>query len=306
MNQMKYLIIGTGGTGGAIGASLAKAGKDVSFIARGAHLDAIRENGLRIERPSGVDTIRPAKAFTMEEYTDTPDVIFVCVKGYSIPDAIPFIKRVAGEETVVIPILNVYGTGERMQEALPELLVLDGCIYVAAHVSEPGCIHLSGDILRVVFGVRDQSDFRPVLKQVRSDLIEGRAAAVLSKDIKRDTMVKYSYIAAQNTCGVYYDIPAGPIQTPGEQRDCFEALSAEIQKLGEAMGIVFKEDLAERNLNIIDSLAPDMMTSMQRDLKAGKQTEIDGLIYAVPEMAKKAGITLPLFEEITAKIRARG
>ncbi len=137
---MKYLIIGAGGTGGSIAAQMTGAGKDVTAIARGEHLKAIRTNGLKMENYSGESITVPVKVLDMEHYDDYPDVIFICVKGYSLQQTIPFIKRVAHKNTVVIPVLNIYGTGGRMQELLPELLVTDGCIYISATIKEPGVI----------------------------------------------------------------------------------------------------------------------------------------------------------------------
>ncbi len=302
---MKYLIIGAGGTGSAIGMALLKAGKDVTFIGRGADLEALQENGLQIQTPNETLSFCPVQACTMESYQGTPDVIFVCVKGYSLDEATAFIKTVADKNTVVIPILNIYGTGEVMQKDLPGILVTDGCIYVAAHVSAPGHVVLSGNILRVVYGVRNPEEYRPVLETIRDDLQTGGAIVVLSDDIRRDAMMKYSYISAQNACGVYYDVPAGGIQNPGECRDCFAGLNAEIKILAEAMGIQLTEDPVKKNLAIIDTLVPEMMTSMQRDLKAGKQTEIDGLVFHVERLAKEYGVSLPLYEKICSELRER-
>ena len=140
---MKYLILGTGGTGGSLGAYLANAGNDVTFLARGAHLDAMRKNGFHVIRPKGDIHLIPVKAENMETYREIPDVIFVCVKGYSLADTIPFIRRTACRNTVVIPVLNLYGTGGRLQKELPDLLVTDGCIYVAASIDHPGCVRMT-------------------------------------------------------------------------------------------------------------------------------------------------------------------
>ena len=143
---MKYLVIGAGGTGGSIGAYMTEAGKDVTLIARGEHLRRMQERGLRMETTKkGNYTVYPIKATDMEHYDERPDVIFVCVKGYSLDETIPFIRRVAKESTIVIPILNLYGTGGRMQEKLPGLLVTDGCIYIAGEIKEPGTILLIGE-----------------------------------------------------------------------------------------------------------------------------------------------------------------
>ena len=160
--HMKYLVIGAGGTGGSIGAYMTEAGKDVTLIARGEHLKKMQEQGLKMETTKkGNYTVHPVKAADMENYDEHPDIIFVCVKGYSLEETIPFIRRVAKENTVVIPILNIYGTGGRMQEKLPELLVTDGCIYIAAEIKEPGTIWQNGDIFRVVYGTRKKEDLRP-------------------------------------------------------------------------------------------------------------------------------------------------
>ena len=109
---MKFLVVGTGGTGGCIGGYLARQGEDVTFIARGKHLEMMRANGLQIYSVRVGDfNIHPVKACTMEEYDGTPDIVFVCVKYYSLQETMDFLKNVVDEHTIVIPILNVYGTG---------------------------------------------------------------------------------------------------------------------------------------------------------------------------------------------------
>lgn len=154
---MQYAIIGAGGTGGVVGYFMTKAGKDVTLIARGRHLEAMKEHGLTLERlwDPNPETIA-VKATDMEHYKEQPDVILVCVKGYSLEDTVPFIRRVAKPDTIVIPILNIYGTGAKLQKELPELLVTDGCIYVSANIKEPGVLVQHGKILRIVFGVRER------------------------------------------------------------------------------------------------------------------------------------------------------
>ena len=150
--DLKYVIAGSGATGGSIGAFLAADGQDVTFLARGAQLAALKEKGISMRHTAkGNFSVCPVKAMTMEEYQEMPDVIFVCVKNYSLEDAVTFAARTGSAETVVIPILNIYGTGERMQKRLPSLTVTDGCIYVAAHVSAPGEITHGGDIFLCLF-----------------------------------------------------------------------------------------------------------------------------------------------------------
>ena len=304
---MKYAIIGAGGTGGCIGAYMTEAGKDVTLIARGPHLAAMQEAGIRMETTKkGNYTVYPVKAVDMEHYEEQPDVIFVCVKGYSLGETVPFIRRAAEADTVVIPILNIYGTGSRLQEQLPELLVTDGCIYIAGEIKEPGCLWQNGDIFRVVFGVRRQEEYRPVLEQVKQDLLDSGIEGILSDNIQRDALQKFSYVSPMAACGQYYDAKAGEMQKPGEIRETFAALVGEIDMLAQAMGLKFTVDVTATNLRILDDLTAEASTSMQRDIQKGKSSEIDGLIYEVVRMGQRLGVRLPVYERIAGELKRRG
>lgn len=301
---MKYLIIGAGGTGGCIGAYMTQAGKDVTLIARGVHLKAMQENGLRMETTSkGNYVVENIKATDMEHYNEKPDVIFVCVKGYSLEETIPFIRKVAKPETVVIPVLNIYGTGGRMQKELPDLLVTDGCIYIVGLIKEPGCLLQSGSLFKVVFGVREATEYRPMLAQVKKDLEDADIECVLSDNIRKDAMRKFSYISPAAACGQYYRAASDAIQKPGEIRETFKTLIGEIMAISAAMGITFEEDMIKTNLAIMDTLAPGVKTSMQRDVEAGKNSELDGLVYSVVRLGEEYGVSVPMYRKISEKLQ---
>lgn len=304
---MKYAIIGAGGTGGCLGFFLKKAGKDVTLIARGKHLEAIRKNGLTIQKlwDESRETL-PVKACTAEEYKEIPDVILVCVKGYSMDETVPTIKKIAGKETVVIPILNIYGTGGRLQKKLPELTVTDGCIYVSANIMEPGVILQHGKILRVVFGVRKPEEETEKMREVAKDMVTDDLEVILSENIRRDAMVKFSYVSPIGAAGLYCNAVAADFQREGEQREMFKALIREIVALSHAMGIEFEEDLVERNLKILSSLSPEATTSMQRDVIEGKRSEMDGLVYEVVRMGREYKVSMPQYEKAAACFREQG
>ena len=304
---MKYAIIGAGGTGGCLGLFLKKAGKDVTLIARGKHLEAIRKNGLTIQKlwDESRETL-PVKACTAEEYKEIPDVILVCVKGYSMDETVPTIKKIAGKETVVIPILNIYGTGGRLQKKLPELTVTDGCIYVSANIMEPGVILQHGKILRVVFGARKPEEETEKMREVAKDMVTNDLEVILSENIRRDAMVKFSYVSPIGAAGLYCNAVAADFQREGEQREMFKALIREIVALSHAMGIEFAEDLVERNLKILAALSPEATTSMQRDVMEEKCSEMDGLVYEVVRMGEEYKVDMPQYKKAAARFREQG
>ena len=305
---MKYVVIGAGGTGGCIGAFMARAGKDVTLIARGSHLENIRKHGLKLNTVGESFTIN-IPACTMEEYTDTPDIVFVCVKGYSLEDTIPFIQRIAGSHTVVIPILNIYGTGGKMQEQLPDITVTDGCIYIAAEISAPGTLLMSGKIFRVVFGLRKGTSeatcekVMPILEAVKNDLAEAGITPLLSDHIEKDALQKFSCVSPMAAIGARYDIEAGAAQVPGPMQDMFIDMIQEIKALSHAMGADLPEDIAQINLNILNGLAPTATASMHRDIRAGKQSELDGLVHEVVRMGEKYGVDVPVYKAVSDYFR---
>ena len=298
---MKYLIYGAGGIGGCLAAFLAQGEKDVSLIARGAHLEAIQKNGLVLETGHGTFAV-PVRACEQEQVTDKPDVIFVCVKGYSLEGTLPTLKRLSDGHTIVIPLLNIYGTGARLQPELSPALVTDGCIYIAAEIKAPGTVHMSGDIFRVVFGPRTQGEYRPELEEVARDLNDCGIEGILSQNIQRDALMKFSVVSPMAACGIYHDIQVGGMQAPGQPREDFKALVAEIGALAQAMGFPFPEDPVARNLAIQDALDPDASTSLKRDLDAGKPSEVDGLIFEVVRLGRKYHVPTPMYDRVAAKL----
>lgn len=320
---MKYIIIGAGGTGGILGFYMTKAGKDVTLIARNAHLEAMKKQGLSVPKmwTNETETI-PVSAESMESYEakgEKADVILVCVKKYSLDSCIPFIQNISHENTIVVPVLNVYGTGAYLQEKLPKILVTDGCIYVSANIKQAGVLLQHGEILRVFFGVREKEDLKKLngqldgeykaerlLKKIAQDFKDSGIDGILSDNIKRDALTKFSYVSPIGTAGLYLHAVAGDFQREGEARELFKTLIREIVTLANAMGITFEEDLVERNLKILSNLPEEATTSMQRDVMEGKQSEIDGLVYEVVRMAEKYGAEVPAYRRAAEKFREMG
>lgn len=306
---MKYVVVGAGGTGGCLGGFLAEQGHDVTLIARNRHLDEIRRNGLILKSCSlGERQIRSVKACTMEEYSDSPDVIFVCVKFYSLEEVIPFIRRTASENTLVIPILNVFGTGGILKASCPGPVILDGCIYIYSMIEAPGIVVQPSPIFRVFFGYRkgQARHLESLAVQVERNLREAGIDAAFTDEIQKEALTKFSYVSPIGAAGIYLDQTGGAFKHPGEAQDLFLELVHEIETLGHAMGITFEEDLGERNLKILEGLDDDSTTSMQRDVQYGGPSEMDGLVHRIVRLADEYGLELPAYRKISRWAKERG
>ena len=298
---MKFCIFGAGGTGGTLAAYLAMAGNDVTLIARGKHLEAIREKGLVLHtNHRGTVTVDNIRAVTAAEYKDTPDVIFVCVKYYNLEDAIAFAQEKAGKDTLIVPILNVFGTGGVMQEQLPDNTCLDGCIYVMSEIEAPGVIYQSNKILRVIFGYRPKQAEKLIDKagQLEQILRDAEIKAHFSDNIVRDALQKFAFVSPAAAAGSYFDVTCEKFQHPGEERDTFTGLIKEVVALGKAMEVEFEQDLVVVGLKMMDNLKPDSTMSMQRDIQRGRQSEFSGLVTRVVSLGKEYGVSVPLYEKI--------
>lgn len=304
---MKYAIIGAGGTGGVLAAYMTKAGKDVTIIARGETLKAINENGLILKTTAqNITETIPVKVVSAENCQEKMDVVIVCVKGYSVDNIIPVIEKIAHKNTIVIPILNIFTTGSRIQKSLPDLLVTDGCIYVVSNIEKPGVILNHSKILKVVFGLREDNRAlyetrKAELNQIENDLKESHIDAILSQNILKEALKKFSYVSPAGITGLYLNVTAGEIQKEGEARELFKGLIREVEKLANAMGIEYEEDLVNINLQILDTLPKETTTSMQRDVMENKESEIDGLLHEIVRMAKQYDISVPLYENASNK-----
>ncbi len=304
---MKFLMMGAGGTGAILGAQLVKAGEDVTFIARNAHLEAMQREGLRIKRLwNNTEECLTVKACAMEAYDETPDVIIVCVKSYSVESVVPFLNRVAAKDTVVIPVLNGYGHGSKLQAMVPEADVLDGCTYLYADIEAPGVIVQRGKICRLLFGPRDGKIAHPRYEETARAFAASGIDTVLSDHIQRDVLQKFSYVSPVGATGLYFDACAEAMQQEGEARTFFIEMVGEVAALAAAMGHPFEKDVVRANLAVLDGISPDAITSLQRDILAGHMSEIDGLLHEVVEWGKTYGVDMPKYALVSADMHRRG
>ena len=303
---MKYVVIGAGGTGGILGAAIYSAGQDVTLIARGEHLKAIQEKGLVIRSmQDGSEEIFPIAACKEEDFQGSADVIFVCVKGYSLDGVVPFMDRISGPDSVIIPVLNIFTTGETLRALLPGKYAVDGCIYVSANIDEPGVLLQHSKILRVIYGAGAGQEKREILDRVSEELNSKDCRVINSSNIRRDAMRKFCYVSPIGAAGLYYHATAGDFKEEGEKRDLFIGLMREVEALADKMGCPFDVDVIEANLNILDHQPSETTTSLQRDVYEGKESEIKGLIMDIPALGEKYGLDMPLYRKVADKLQKR-
>lgn len=298
---MKYLILGTGGTGGSIGGYLAADGRDVSFIARGANRTAMKEKGLFIHsKRRGELHIREPKVYTMEEWQGTADVIFVCVKWYSIGEVTEFLKKAAGPETLIIPILNITDAGEQLSRELPELKILDGVIYVSAFLSAPGEITENGAVFTIVAGPWQPAPraLYEKLEELKGELEESRIQFEISRDIRSDAFEKFSMVSPFAAAGTYLHIAAGDFEKKPAYMQLFRELVGEVRDVALAMGLSMRKNIVEKNVRLLNSCATDSTASMQKDYEAGRASEVDGLVYQVVRLGRAYNVPTPNYEKI--------
>lgn len=292
---MKYLILGTGGTGGCVGGFLCSSGRDVTFIARGVHLKNMKEKGLIINSfDRGQIKLNKVKAYSEAEDFDKVDVIFVCVKGYSLNESVSIIKKASHEKTIVIPILNSLSAGNKLAEALKEITVLDGCIYVSAFISAPGEITQGIKIFKLVFGPRENFNGDLfTLNRIKQDLVEAGIDGVLTNNIKIEIFKKFSFTSAYASVGAYYDVAAGKLKDEGKYRNMFVELLKELEDVAAALNIELGQDFIKENLKILDGLSEDTTASLQKDMKSGKKDEREELIFDVVRIADIHKVSIP-------------
>ena len=302
---MKYLIVGTGAVGATIGAFLLNAGKDVDFISRGKQLERLISKGLEINSDMiGEKTFKDIKAYSQNDFAGKVDIIFVCVKSYSIEEIAPLIEKVSNEKTLVIPILNTFETGKKLAQTVKTPIMLDGCIYVVSEIENSGEIKQTTNIFRIVFGrIDEKTPQENILNTLTKDLNEAKIESEFVDDINSAKFAKFSLTSAFACCGAYYDIEAKDFHKQGKYRTTLIEMLNEMKNLSKAMNLNIKSDIVSESLAIIDKFNPTATASMQRDLKlkGQNQSEMSGLLFDVIKLGQQYNVKMPRYEEIAHK-----
>jgi len=307
---MRIAIYGTGGAGGYFGARLAQAGEDVVFLARGEHLRAIRERGLRLVTPVDDVTIHPAQAFDDPSQVGPVDAILFGVKTWQLADAARAAIAMLGPDTFVVPLQNGVDAPSVLAAELGAERVLGGTCGTISRVTEPGVITSVGTVNFVKFG---ELDDRPSDRTAALQAVLERAGvqAKIPSSIHEAMWEKFVFVVSMGGVGAVSRAPVGVTRAMPETRAMLEASMREICDVGRAHGIALPANVVERSMALVDGLAFDGTTSMQRDIESGRRSELEAWCGAVVRLGRECGVATPVNSFCYASLlpqerRARG
>jgi 2-dehydropantoate 2-reductase len=299
---MRIAVIGAGGVGGYFGARLAQAGHDVVFVARGAHLAAIRECGLAIESARGNATIKNALA-TDDPATLAPcDVIMFCVKLWDVESAARQIAPLVAKGGVVIPFQNGLASHEILARTLGGAHLLGGVAYIGATVRAPGVIAHTGTMARLRIGAFPGGPADRAAAFVDA-CIQAGIDTELSADIERALWEKFCFLSAFSGCTCLIRRPIGAVRSDPDVRAVFESAIREGWAVGCKRGVALADDYVAQQLAASDAFPADMNSSMLNDLNAGNRLEAPWLSGAVARMAGESGLPAPVSATLFAAVK---
>lgn len=291
--SLRFAVIGAGGVGGYFGARLAAAGHDVTFLARGEHLRAIRRDGLRVESIKGDVHIRPARATDRPEEIGPVDVVLCAVKAWQLPDALRSIPPLLGPGSVVLPLQNGVEAVDEARKAVGRERVLGGAAWIRAEIAAPGLIRHRGIEPRIVLGEPDGGESaraRDLAAVLRGAGVSAEAAA----DIVAVLWSKLVFISATSAVGAVARVPIDAYRAVPETRALLVAAMQETMAVARARGVALAPDVLDRTLGFVDALPADTTSSMQRDVMAGRPSELDAQCGAVVRLGGEAGVPTPV------------
>lgn len=302
---MKIAVLGMGGVGGYIGGRLAQAAAQentqVIFIARGTHLEKIRESGIRVIDGDREFTAVPYLATDDPQLVGTVDVLLCCVKSYDLESAASQYRGIAGPDTIVIPLMNGIQNAEILETHFPDSLVGQGCIYIFSHVASPGVIKKESNLCKVIMG-KDQealSKLEPLQK-----IMEGSGISTyLEPDPMPQVWTKFLLISPLACVTSLYGETIGKIMEEPTKYALLRGLMMEAFETAVKSGIRLSEEIVEKALDAIEQMPYDGMTSMHRDFELGRKTELDSLCKSIIDLGEKLGVSTPKYKNIYAILK---
>ncbi|HEV8106595.1 MAG TPA: 2-dehydropantoate 2-reductase [Burkholderiales bacterium] len=298
---MKIAAMGAGGVGGYFGARLQQAGHDVTFFARGRHLEAIRANGLKVESPHGNAHLK-VRVLEHPRDAQVADVVLFAVKLWDTEAAAEMLRPIVGADTAVIPFQNGVESIARLRAFFPEGNVLGGSAYIATRVKSPGVIEHTGEMSRLQFGPVVASQ-KEKAEAFLAACREAEINAEIPEDIVRANWEKFVFLVAVSSATAVARAPLGVVRGDPDLRWLFEQAMRETWRLGRARGVALADDFVEARMKFADGLHADMKASLAHDLENRGRLEAPWLCGAVARMSEEAGLAAPVNRAVYAALK---
>ncbi len=299
---MRIAVFGTGGVGGYFGGRLAQAGEDVTFIARGEQLRAIKANGLQIDSPDGDYKVYPAQATDDVNEVGATDLVILGVKAWQVPEAARAIKPLVASNTTVLPLQNGVEAVTQLLAELPSGNVIGGLCRIVSFVVGPGHIRHAGFAPSIIIGELDNNRTNRITK-IEDVFKQAGLNITIAADIQVALWTKFLFIASFSGVGAVANAPAGVVRADPKWRALMLSAMQEIYALAHARGIKLPSDSVDTVMAAVDGLPEDATSSMQRDIAAGKPSELESQNGAVVRMAHEAGVEAPSHEFIYRSLK---
>jgi 2-dehydropantoate 2-reductase len=299
---MRIAVVGAGGVGGGFGAALAKAGADVSFIARGAHLAAMKNEGLKVQSPRGDTHLVPTQATDDPGSIGRVDIVLFCVKLWDVESAGAQIRPLIGPDTAVIPLQNGVDAAERLIPILGSNAVMGGVAQISASITAPGVIQQVGIFMRMIFGELDGARSQRAADFLELCLKAG-FEATLSEQILTDLWMKFILLASNASMMAATRQPIGKLRDDPDLRPIFAAAYKEVIDVGHARGVALPADAVEQIVGLTSHMPPAMKASMALDLDRGNRLELPWLGGKVVELGRELGVPTPTHRMMAAMLK---
>jgi len=290
---LRIAVMGSGGVGGYLGVRLVQGGADVTFVARGAHLAAMRANGLAVESEHEPICLPRVNATDDPRTIGPVDIVLFSVKLWDMESAAHSVLPIVGPETGIISFQNGVQKDDALRKLFGADAVMGGVAYMATTIGRPGVIVQTGIMQRMIFGEYDGRR-SPRAEALLAAALRGGIKAEISDDIRRAIWEKYVFLVGLSGGTTSVRLPLGPIRNHPRTRQLLLDLMREAAAVGRAQGVALPEDYAERRLAFIDGLPADMTSSMHHDLERGQPLELRWLSGGVVEMGAELGVATPV------------
>jgi len=298
---VKFLVVGAGAVGGYFGGRLLEKGADVTFLVREGRMRNLQEKGLVIHSDYGNATLSPKTIIAGEE-VEPYDVILLSTKAYHLDNAIDDVRPYVGENTMVIPLLNGMAHYNKLDEQFGKEKVIGGLCYIEATLDSEGAVIQKGPLHMLVYGERSGQESERIIKLAVA-LKGTKADFQLSSTIIEDLWHKYLFIATMSGITTLMRAPIGPICKHPSGMETIKQLTKEIIDVMNVAGAPISNELETIQMEKIANLAPEMKSSMQRDMEKGLPVEADHLHGYLLEIAKTADLPVPVLEAVYANLK---